>query len=130
LLGVGVILLGIVGLVYWSRTPAGSEFMHRALLRIPIAGDTWLKYQVAQFSRVLGTLLIGGIPLMQALETSADSLGTRVLRKVLEQASKLVREGQSLSQSLRSTKMFPSLSLDMIEVGESTGALPAMLSSV
>ncbi|HEY4360970.1 MAG TPA: type II secretion system F family protein [Bryobacteraceae bacterium] len=130
LLGVGAVGLGIFGLVYWSRTATGSEWMHRVLLKIPIAGDTWLKYQVAQFSRVLGTLLIGGIPLMQALETSADSLGTRVLRKVLEQASKLVREGQSLSGSLRQTKMFPSLSLDMIEVGESTGALPAMLSSV
>jgi type IV pilus assembly protein PilC len=130
LLGVGAIALAIVGLVYWSRTAAGSEWMHRILLRIPIAGDTWLKYQVAQFSRVLGTLLVGGIPLMQALETSADSLGTRLLQKVLEQSSKLVREGQSLSQSLRQTKLFPSLSLDMIEVGESTGALPAMLSSV
>ena len=130
LIGVVGVVAGMFGLVYWSRTAAGSEWMHRILLKIPIAGDTWLKYQVAQFSRVLGTLLIGGIPLMQALETSADSLGTRVLRKVLEQASKLVREGQSLSGSLRQTKMFPSLSLDMIEVGESTGALPAMLSSV
>ncbi len=130
LLGVGAVALAITGVVYWSRTAAGSEWMHRILLRIPIAGDTWLKYQVAQFSRVLGTLLVGGIPLMQALETSADSLGTRLLQKVLEQSSKLVREGQSLSQSLRQTKLFPSLSLDMIEVGESTGALPAMLSSV
>jgi type IV pilus assembly protein PilC len=130
LLGVGAVALAITGVVYWSRTAAGSEWMHRILLKIPIAGDTWLKYQVAQFSRVLGTLLVGGIPLMQALETSADSLGTRLLQKVLEQSSKLVREGQSLSQSLRQTKLFPSLSLDMIEVGESTGALPAMLSSV
>jgi type IV pilus assembly protein PilC len=78
----------------------------------------------------LGTLLIGGIPLLQALETSADSLGTQVLKKVLEKAVKTVREGQSLSQSLRSAKIFPSLAIDMIEVGESTGALPAMLSSV
>jgi type IV pilus assembly protein PilC len=85
---------------------------------------------VAQFSRVLGTLLIGGIPLLQALETSADSLGTQVLKNVLIKAVKTVREGQSLSQSLRSTKIFPSLAIDMIEVGESTGALPAMLSSV
>ena len=90
----------------------------------------WLKYQVAQFSRVLGTLLVGGIPLLQALDTAADSLGTQVLKRVLEQATKLVREGQSLSQSLRETKIFPSLSIDMIEVGESTGALPQMLSSV
>ena len=58
----------------------------------------WLKYQVAQFSRVLSTLLIGGIPLMQALDTAADSLGTQVLKKVLQKAVKLVREGQSLSR--------------------------------
>ncbi len=104
--------------------------LDRFLMRIPFAGAVWLKYQVAQFARVLGTLLIGGIPLMQALETAADSLGTQVLKKVLQQAVKLVREGQALSQSLRQTKVFPGLSIDMIEVGESTGALPSMLASV
>ena len=99
-------------------------------MKVPVVGEVWLKYQVAQFARVLGTLLVGGIPLLQALNTAAESLGTQVLRNVLEQAVKLVREGQALSHSLRSSKVFPTLSLDMIEVGESTGALPAMLSSV
>jgi type IV pilus assembly protein PilC len=93
-------------------------------------GEVWLKYQVAQFSRMLGTLLVGGIPLMQALNTAAESLGTPVLKNVLQQSVKLVREGQSLSSAMRTTGIFPSLSLDMIEVGESTGALPAMLTSV
>jgi type IV pilus assembly protein PilC len=131
------VLVGFVGLVgsiigfrFWSRTPSGRERVDRFLLKIPVAGDVWLKYQVAQFSRVLGTLLIGGIPLLQALDTASDSLGTEVLRKVLADAVKLVREGQALSQSLRKTKLFPSLALDMIEVGESTGALPQMLTSV
>jgi type IV pilus assembly protein PilC len=124
------VIVGIVVFRWWSRTLSGREAVDRMLLKVPFVGEVWLKYQVAQFSRVLGTLLVGGIPLMQALDTASDSLGTRVLMKVLEKASKLVREGQSLSQSLRSTKMFPSLSLDMIEVGESTGALPAMLTSV
>jgi type IV pilus assembly protein PilC len=124
------VIAGIFVFRWWSQTDSGRETVDRILLKVPFVGEIWLKYQVAQFSRVLGTLLIGGIPLMQALDTASDSLGTRVLKKVLEQASKLVREGQSLSQSLRSTKMFPSLSLDMIEVGESTGALPAMLTSV
>jgi type IV pilus assembly protein PilC len=131
------VVIGFFGLVaaillfrYWSRTPTGREAVDRVLIKAPLAGEVWLKYQVAQFSRVLGTLLMGGIPLMAALDTAADSLGTQVLKKVLQQAAKLVREGQSLSQSLRSTKMFPGLSIDMIEVGESTGALPAMLSSV
>ena len=66
---------------------SGREAVDRMLLKMPVAGEVWLKYQVAQFSRVLGTLLVGGIPLMQALDTAADSLGTRVLKKVLEQAS-------------------------------------------
>ena len=130
LLGFGALVVAIVGFRAWSRTPGGRETVDRALLRIPIAGEVWLKYQVAQFSRVLSTLLIGGIPLMQALATAADSLGTEVLKKVLVKATKLVQEGQSLSGALRVTKVFPSLSLDMIEVGESTGALPAMLASV
>jgi len=128
--GFGVFLAAIVAFRVWSKTPSGSERVDRMLMRIPVVGEVWLKYQVAQFSRVLGTLLIGGIPLLQALETSADSLGTQVLKNVLKATVKMVREGQALSQSLRSTKMFPSLAVDMIEVGESTGALPAMLSSV
>jgi type IV pilus assembly protein PilC len=129
-LGFVTIIAAIFGFRYWSRTPRGSELVDRFLLKLPVAGEVWLKYQVAQFSRVLGTLLIGGIPLLQALDTAADSLGTQVLKRVLQQAVKMVREGQSLSQSLRQTKIFPALSIDMIEVGESTGALPAMLGSV
>lgn len=130
LIGFAALIGAIFGFRYWARTPAGGERVDRFLLKIPIAGEVWLKYQVAQFSRVLGTLLIGGIPLLQALDTAADSLGTQVLKKVLADAVKLVREGQALSQSLRKTKVFPSLALDMIEVGESTGALPQMLTSV
>jgi type IV pilus assembly protein PilC len=130
LLGFAALVGAIFGFRYWARTPAGGERVDRFLLKIPVAGEVWLKYQVAQFSRVLGTLLIGGIPLLQALDTAADSLGTQVLKKVLASAVKLVREGQALSGSLRKTKIFPSLALDMIEVGESTGALPQMLTSV
>jgi type IV pilus assembly protein PilC len=130
LVGFGGFIAAIIAFRIWSKTPSGSERVDRFLMRVPMVGEVWLKYQVAQFSRVLGTLLIGGIPLLQALETSADSLGTQVLKNVLEKAVKTVREGQSLSQSLRSAKIFPSLAIDMIEVGESTGALPAMLSSV
>ncbi len=128
--GFAGLALAAVAFRYWARTPAGKEAVDRAILQMPVAGEVWLKYQVAQFSRILGTLLVGGIPLMTALDTAADSLGTQVLKKVLQQATKLVREGQALSQALRATKVFPGLSIDMIEVGESTGALPSMLSSV
>src|SRR5258706_4339360 len=102
----------------------------RLKMRLPLFGDMWIKYQVAQFARVLSTLLTGGIPLVQGLETAGDSLGTSLLKKALDKSGKMVREGQSLSGSLSSTGIFPALAIDMIEVGESTGALPAMLSSV
>jgi type IV pilus assembly protein PilC len=120
----------IVGFSYWSRGESAQEKLDRIKVKVPLFGDIWIKYQVAQFSRVLSTLLTGGIPLLQGLETAADSLGTPLLRKTLEKAGKMVREGQTLSSSLASTGIFPGLSVDMIEVGESTGALAAMLNSV
>jgi type IV pilus assembly protein PilC len=130
LFGFGALVIAAVAFRYWSKTEKGEEKMDRLRLRTPVLGEIWIKYQVAQFSRVLGTLLVGGIPLMQALDTASSSLGTRLLKKTLGEAGKMVKEGQSLSSSLTKTKIFPGLSIDMIEVGESTGALPQMLASV
>jgi len=127
----GAALFGLIGLfLWWSRGEAAREKIDRVKVRTPLFGEIWVKYQVAQFSRVLSTLLTGGIPLVQGLETAGDSLGTPLLGKMLEKAGKMVREGQPLSSSLAQTGIFPELSVDMIEVGESTGALPAMLTSV
>jgi type IV pilus assembly protein PilC len=128
--GFFAVIVSVFAFRYWSKTPKGSIAVDRARLKMPVLGEIWIKYQVAQFSRVLGTLLVGGIPLLQALDTAASSLGTNLMRKTLERAGKMVKEGKALSVALRETKVFPGLSLDMIEVGESTGALPAMLSSV
>src|SRR6267143_1912532 len=114
----------------WARKESAKEKLDAVKIHTPVLGDIWLKYQVAQFSRVLSTLLTGGIPLVQGLETVSDSLGTALLRRGLDKTGKMVREGQTLSGSLTSTGMFPSLAIDMIEVGESTGALPVMLTSV
>ncbi len=125
----GVALAG-VAFYFWARTPMGSQRVDLVKLRMPLFGDIWVKYQVSQFSRVLSTLLTGGIPLVQGLETAADSLGTVLLRKTLDRAGRTVREGQSLSSALTASKIFPPLAIDMIEVGESTGALPQMLNSV
>ncbi|MCL4851036.1 MAG: type II secretion system F family protein [Bryobacteraceae bacterium] len=120
----------IVAFRFWSRGNAAKARIDMVKLRTPVLGEIWIKYQVAQFSRVLSTLLVGGIPLIQSLETASQSVGTVVLRNALETARKRVREGQSLSSSLEATGVFPELSIDMIEVGESTGALPSMLNSV
>ena len=120
----------VVAFRLWARAESSREKIDGVKLRTPVLGEIWIKYQVAQLARVLSTLLTGGIPLVQGLETAADALGTVLLRKKLDVASKMVREGQALSSSLRTTRVFPGLAIDMIEVGESTGALPAMLTSV
>jgi type IV pilus assembly protein PilC len=121
---------GIFLFRWWARRDSAQEKIDQVKLHLPLLGEIWLKYQVAQLARILGTLLVGGIPLVQAMETAADSLGTRLLQRAVEAAGKSVREGQPLSGSLKQSKLFPPLAIDMIEVGESTGALPAMLNSV
>jgi type IV pilus assembly protein PilC len=120
----------IVGYKLWVRGEAARAHVDRVKMRTPLLGEIWAKYQVAQLARVLSTLLIGGIPLVQALETAGESLGTSLLKKALAAARQKVKEGQALSKALSETGIFPPLAIDMIEVGESTGALPQMLTSV
>jgi type IV pilus assembly protein PilC len=130
LAGVLALVAAVFGFRLWSRGEAARAKIDRVKMITPVLGEIWIKYQVAQFSRVLSTLLVGGIPLLQALDTAAQSLDTKLLQRALETAARLVKEGQSLSAALATTKIFPGLSIDMIEVGESTGALPSMLASV
>jgi type IV pilus assembly protein PilC len=127
---IGVVFGAIVAFRLWAQTERGKEQIEAIQRRMPIVGEIWTKYQVAQLGRVLSTLLIGGIPLVQALETAGESLGARTLKRALNQARQSVKEGQPLSGALQKTGVFPGLAIDMIEVGESTGALPAMLNSV
>lgn len=115
---------------FWARSESAQEKLDRLKLHAPVLGRIWIMYQVGQFARVLSTLLVGGIPLVQALETASESMSSSLIRKSLDKAKKMVREGQPLSVSISSTGVFPGLAVDMIEVGESTGALPSMLSSV
>jgi type IV pilus assembly protein PilC len=125
-----VLVAAYLAFRWWAKRPASQTTLDRIKMKIPVAGEIWLKYQVAQLARILSTLLTGGIPLVQAMETAADSLTAPLLQRSVENAGKMVREGQPLSAALSSAKMFPPLAIDMIEVGESTGALPSMLNSV
>lgn len=118
-------------LVYrWSKTDSGASTVDKLRLGIPLLGVIWLKYQVALFSRTLSTLLTGGLPLVPSLETAARSISSRQVSNAVFSSVTQVREGQRLSSSLEGTRVFPELAIEMIEVGESTGALPAMLNSV
>ncbi|MDR3749592.1 MAG: type II secretion system F family protein [Acidobacteriota bacterium] len=114
----------------WMKSESGAIKMDRFKLKVPLLGDVWLKYQVAVFARMLSTLLSGGLSLVPSLETAGESMQSRLMSHGIETATRNVREGQRLARSLEETKVFPEMSVEMIEVGESTGALPAMLNSV
>jgi type IV pilus assembly protein PilC len=114
----------------WMKSEAGATQMDHFKLKVPLLGNIWLKYQVAVFSRMLSTLLSGGLPLVPSMETAGESMQSRLMSHGIETATVSVREGRSLARSLEETKVFPEMSVEMIEVGESTGALPAMLNSI
>lgn len=128
------IAIAIAAIIYlivrWARTDAGATFIDRLRVGTPGLGQVWLKYQVGLFSRTLSTLLTGGLPLVPSLETAARSIESRQVSKAVYTSVESVREGRGLAASLERTRIFPELSIEMIEVGESTGALPQMLNSV
>jgi type IV pilus assembly protein PilC len=126
----GAFLLAIVGVFFWSRSEEGGVAFDRIVFRLPLLGDTLLKFQASQFCRTLSTLLTGGTPLVAALQTAADSITSRLVRGSVKNAAQMVREGESLHGALASGQVMPELALDMIEVGESSGALAPMLNSV
>ncbi len=118
-------------LIYrWIQTDAGATTVDKIRIRLPLFGNVWLKYQVGLFSRTLSTLLTGGLPLVPSLETAARSIDSKQIAIAVTRSVETVREGKGLSDSLQATKVFPELAIEMIEVGESTGALPQMLNSV
>ncbi len=127
---VAVLLLVIALLWRWKNSASGGMYLERLRSRIPLFGEISLKYQVAIFSRMLSTLLAGGLPLVPSLETAGASMQSRLMADAITRAAARVREGGSLSKSLEDTGAVPDLAIEMIEVGESTGALPAMLTSV
>jgi type IV pilus assembly protein PilC len=126
--GAGFFLFAAIFL--WTRTLQGAVTIDRLKPKIPIFGDIWLKGEIAQFVRTLATLLAGGTPLVSGLQTSSAAIGSRLIATSVSDASDRVREGRSLSESLAETKLIPPLALEMIEVGEASGALSAMLTSV
>jgi len=131
-------LLGTIGLLAvvalasfgWSRSQQGGVAMERLRMRLPLIGETLTKFQFAQFCRTLSTLLAGGTPLVQAMETAGGAIRSRLVSGAITQGAHLVREGQSLHSGLASTGLVPELALEMIEVGEASGSLAPMLGSV
>ncbi len=127
---VATLTLFAIGIFAYSRSEEGGIVVDRLKFKTPVVGETILKFQVAQFTRTLATLLTGGTPLVAGLQTAGDAIESRLLKGSIASATQKVREGDSLHSALASTAIMPELALDMIEVGESSGALAPMLTSV
>jgi type IV pilus assembly protein PilC len=130
IVGLVLIAAGIIALRIAWRAPATRLTWDRIKFRLPVAGKLLLKFSVAEFARTLSTLLQGGIPVVSALETTKGSVSSPLLAVAINQAQQEVTSGRSLSSGMRLSGFFPPTALDMVEVGESTGALPTMLDSV
>jgi type IV pilus assembly protein PilC len=127
---IAFLALAVVAGFAWAQTDQGGLALERIRMRLPLIGETLTKFQFAQFCRTLSTLLTGGTPLVQAMETAGGAIRSRLVSGAIAQGAQLVKEGQSLHSSLTSTGLVPELALEMIEVGEASGSLSAMLASV
>jgi type IV pilus assembly protein PilC len=130
-LGFTIVVASAAAVIFlWTRSRTGALAIDRFKPRLPLLGEIWLKAQIAQFARTLSTLLAGGTPLVPALHTASSAIASVMLSAHIETAADRVKEGKSLHESLAETQLVPELALEMIEVGEASGALSAMLRSV
>ena len=127
-----LIAIGIAGVsvLYWLRREGAGVALDAALLRLPYFGGLMRMYATSQLMRTLSTLLAGGLPLVNALEVAANSIGNRAMALAVAGASSRIREGASLTTALESTGMLEALPLEMVKVGEQTGALGDMLTAI
>jgi type IV pilus assembly protein PilC len=128
-----MILVGVFGGVAisrWYKTPHGRKIIDTALLKIPVVGMLLRKIAVARFCRTLGTLTASGVPILDGLEITAKTAGNAVIEEAVMSVRKSVEEGKTISEPLAQTKVFPSMVVQMINVGEQTGALDQMLSKI
>jgi type IV pilus assembly protein PilC len=114
----------------WVRRPGRRAWLDRLLLGVPLVGDIARKFATSQMARTLATLLGGGLPLVNAIEIAARSIGNRFVAGEMERVGGRVREGQSFAAALDERGVFPDVAVKMAEVGESTGALQDMLNTV
>ncbi len=121
---------GVVGVTYVNRRPAGKRFFHKTFLQLPVMGPVLRKIAVSRFTRTLGTLLQSGVPILDALEICARTSGNVVIEAGIMNVRQSISEGKNMAEPLAATGVFPDMVVQMIAVGEQTGALDQMLNKI
>jgi type IV pilus assembly protein PilC len=128
-----MIIIGAIGVWLLKRyyaTPNGRMMIDRIILKIPILGTLMRRIGVARFTRTLGTLITSGVPMLEAMDITARTSGNAVIEEAILSVRKAIETGRTIVDPLRETGVFPNMVVQMIGVGEQTGALDAMLSKV
>ena len=127
---VGVLVVGAVAFQRYYITEKGHMQVDKLLLRVPVMGDVIRKGAVARFTRTLSTLISSGVPILNGLEITARTSGNRVIQEAIMSARASIREGETIAAPLRQSTVFPQMVVQMISVGEETGALDDMLGRI
>ncbi len=129
-----VIAVAIFGLImafrYWKKTRSGKMIWDSTTLRMPVFGQLVRKLALARFSRTFSTLVTAGVPILSALDIVADTAGNEVVAEAVKKSRSAIKEGESIAKPLSESPVFPAMLVQMIAVGEETGALDAMLSKI
>jgi len=129
------LILGVVfglgfGIKKYHDTKSGKKNIDRLLLKIPILGQVLLKSSIARFTRTLGTLVSSGVPILEGLEITGKAAGNSVVKEAVMKTRASISSGQTIAGPLRESEIFPPMVVQMISVGEETGALDEMLSKI
>jgi type IV pilus assembly protein PilC len=122
--------LGVWGLKRYYATPAGRMMIDKVILKLPLLGNLMKKIGVARFTRTLGTLITSGVPMLEAMDITARTSGNAVIEEAILNVRKAIETGRTIVDPLRETGVFPNMVVQMIGVGEQTGALDSMLGKV
>ncbi len=129
-MGILILVVVFMAVKYFGTTRIGRRVIDRIKLKVPVFGKLHHKIALARFSRTLGTLLVSGVPILQALETVAGTVGNGIIADAVMQARARIREGDRINEPLEKSKMFPPMVVHMISIGEESGALDSMLAKI
>jgi type IV pilus assembly protein PilC len=127
---IAAVIALVVTVTYVNRQPKGKRFFHKTFLQLPVMGQVLKKIAVARFTRTLGTLLQSGVPILDALEICARTSGNVIIENGIMMVRQSISEGKNMAEPLAATGVFPDMVVQMIAVGEQTGALDQMLNKI
>ncbi len=126
----GVVVFGVTAIKRYYKTEKGRHHIDRLLLRMPALGDLLRKASIARFTRTLGTMISSGVPILAGLDITAKTSGNAIIEDAIQATKASIREGETIAAPLRASAVFPPMVVQMISVGEETGALDKMLEKI